>query len=155
MSTEQSNKRGFRWVFLPLSLVLLAIAGYVNAGPHFGGHGMMNPLERMIEHIDLNDQQEEQVEDILKSLKGDDAFHKGFSHVKKMFELNPEDAEYMESVAKQAELVTGKIKQKMLKTAEARQDIYKILDEEQKQELADVINKKMARMVKRMERHRE
>jgi len=155
MTIEQSNKQVIRWIFIPLSLVLLAMAGYVSAGPHFGGgkHAMFNPLERMLEHIDLTEQQEKQVEVILSTGKSESGFHKGFSMMRSMIKLNPEDFDYMEKVEKQADLAANKVRDKIIAISQTRKDIYALLTDEQKQELNQKISRKLHRMDKRMSKH--
>jgi len=155
MTIEQSNKQVTRWVFIPLSLILLVTAGYVSAGPHFGGnkHAMFNPLERILEHVDLTEQQEEQVDAILTTVKNETGFRKGFSMMKSMIELNPEDMDYMEKVEQQADLAANKVREKIILISQARKDIYTLLTDEQKQELNQVISRKLKRMEKRMSRH--
>lgn len=155
MTIEQSNKQVIRWVFIPLSLVLLAMAGSLSAGPHYGGgkHSMFNPLERMLEHVDLTEQQEEQVEALLATVKNESGFRKGFPIMKSMIELNPEDIDYMENVERQADLAANKVREKIIAISQARKDIYALLTYEQKQELNLVISRKLQRMDKRMSKH--
>ena len=71
--------------------MLLASAAYVSAGPHFGGghHGMMNPLEKMIEHVDLSDEQESQVDTVLSNMKHQQGMHKGFKMMTSVIALDP------------------------------------------------------------------
>jgi len=157
MTIEQSNKQVIRWIFIPLSLILLVMAGYVSAGPHFGEgkRSMLNPLEKMLEHVDLTEQQEEQVEAILSKKKNDSVFHKEFSMMKSMIELNPEDIDYTEKVEKQADLAANRLRDKIISISQVRKDIYAVLTNEQKQELNLVINRKLQRMDKRMSMHHD
>jgi len=159
-STEESNRRVMNWVLVPLSFVLVLMTGYVSAGSYFGGHGMigggmgkqgmLHPLERMLDHIYLTDQQEIEVAVIVEKFKTEDGIRTGFSVMKEIVSISPEDASYNEQVSQQAELAAQRIKQKIVDLAEARKEIYSILSEEQKQELNDLIERKMRRMEKRM-----
>ena len=157
-STEGTNRRVKRLVLVPLSIVLVLVAGYASAGPHFGGHGMSghgkhgisHPLQRMLDHVDLSDQQEAQIADIFSKLKDGKAKRHAFSMMKAMMAISPEDENYNEQVSRQAELASLKVKQKIVELAEMRKEIYSILSDEQKQELDELLERKVRRLEKRM-----
>ena len=152
MNTGTLDKRVSRWVITPAILVLLALAWNVSAGPFHGKH-MPNPLEKMIDHIDLTDEQEEKVEAILEKQRAEMDFKKGFAMMKTMIELNPEDPNYFEAANQHAEEAAAKIKQKIIATAEARKEIYELLSFEQKAELNEAISRKVARIEKSLAKH--
>ena len=152
MNFTRTDKRVARWVIAPATLLLLALAWSASAGPFHGKHGM-NPLEKMIDHIDLTDEQEEKVEAIIDRQRAQMDFRKGFAIMKTMIELNPDEANYLEAANEQADLAAQKIKEKILATASARKEIYELLTFEQKDELNEVISRKVARMEKRLAKH--
>lgn len=146
-----NNSRAKIFVVSLVSTVLLSIASLSIAGPFHGKHAMGNPLERMLDHIDLTDQQEEEIGEILKSVPSGKGHKKGFHMMREMIELNPDDVDYLELANEKAEKAGQMMTQHIKAVAKARQDIYAILTEEQKQELQTMIERKMKKMAKRME----
>lgn len=136
-----------------VSTVLLSVATISIAGPFHGKHGMGNPLERMLDHIDLTDQQEFEIAEILKTLPEGKKHKKGFHMMRQMIELNPDDSDYLDQANEKAEQAGEMMTKHIKAVAKARQDIYALLTEEQKEELEEVIARKMKRMAKRMEHH--
>ncbi|GEM_PF-1175568 len=154
-SLEKSlGKKVVHWVVAPVSLALVVTAGYVSAGPHFGGghHGMMNPLEKMVDHVDLTAAQETQVDAILDQMKHQRGMQKGFKMMTSMIALDPEAADYETRVEQHADIIASKLKEKVMAMSAARKEIYAILTPEQKLELNEEIAEKVAKMEKRMEK---
>jgi periplasmic protein CpxP/Spy len=143
-----------RWVVAPMSIVLLASVGYVNAGPHFGGghHGMMNPLEKMVDHVDLSDEQESQVDAVLSKMKHEKGMRNGFKMMTSVIALDPESPDYDAKVEQQADAMAAKMRAKVIAMSAARKEIYAILTPEQKQELNEEISRHLERMEKRMDK---
>jgi len=115
---------------------------------HHRGGDMLMPIERMIDHLDLSDQQEAQAEAILKKARLStenlgEMRHKMFQQI---IHNNPESLDYMTVAEQQADEISAKVKEKVLFMAKVRQDVYKILTPEQKEELEQHIAKRMKRM---------
>lgn len=136
--------------FLALSLITFSAA--VTAGPFHDRHGMHHPLERMVELIDLTDEQEDQVEQILEDLKKNGDKKQRLGMMKAFVELDPESPDYELEVETQANKVAEQVKTKILAASKARQEIYGLLTEEQKEELKQASAKKLKKMEKRMAR---
>ena len=138
-------------VILPVILSVM-MSGTVMAKPHDGdrcGH-KHGKLERMIEHLDLNDEQQEKADAILSGLKQD----KGKKHTHKkahfLMSLNPEESGYLNKVRMHADDVAEKVKAKIIQMAKAKQALYGILDDEQKQKLAKKNERRLKKLEKRM-----
>lgn len=136
-----------------VSTVLLSVATISIAGPFHGKHGMGNPLERMLDHIDLTDQQELEIAEILKTLPEGKMHKKGFHMVRDMIELNPDDSDFLDQANERAEQAGEMLTKRIKAVAKARKDIYLLLTPEQKQELKKVLNRKINRMAKHIEEH--
>ncbi len=135
------------------NLMLMAILGtlfsaFALAGPHFGKHGMHHPLEKMIDSIDLNSQQEGQVEQILDELKQENMHKRKRTLFKELVKLDPESSQYQEQVEMKAAEAGKQLERHIVALAKARQDIYELLDEEQKSQLSRTIQKRLKRMEK-------
>ena len=65
--------------------------------------------------------------------------------------LNPEDPEYMTKVETQADTMASHMKVRMVEFAKVRQEVYAILTDEQKQEMKEMMEKRMRKMEKRWE----
>jgi len=139
---------------IPAVLITIALAtSSAYAGGLFGGGhhregGMMKVIERMIDHVDLSDDQEEEAKVILDNAR---EYTKNMSEIrhrffKQIIENNPDDTTYLSIAEEQAEAIAAEVKNKILHMAKIRQEVYKILTTEQKEKLADHIEKKMARM---------
>jgi len=70
---------------------------------------------------------------------------------KMMFNLNPEDPEYMAKVEAQADNMASQMKVRITEFAKVRQEVYAILTDEQKQEMKEMKEKRMKKMEKRWE----
>jgi len=147
---------------IPVAVIATAFAASsVYAGSFFGGGhhrggDMLKPIERMIDHVDLSDTQEEQANVIFENARTrskniGEIRHRFF---KQIVDNNPDDSQYMSTAEEQAEAIATEVKNQILFMAKVRQDVYKILTAEQKEELAEHIEKKMARMNNRIEKHR-
>lgn len=136
-----------------VSTVLLSVATISIAGPFHGKHGMGNPLERMLDHIDLTDQQELEIAEILKTLPEGKKHKKGFHMVRDMIELNPDDSDFLDQANERAEQAGEMLTKRIKAVAKARKDIYLLLTPEQKQELKKVLKRKINRMAKHIEEH--
>jgi len=125
-----------------------AYAGGFFGKMHHRGGDMLMPIERMIDHLDLSDDQEVQAETILKKARSNtdnlgEMRHQMFQQI---IRNNPDSLDYMNVVEQQAETISIKVKEKVIFMAKVRQDIYKILTAEQKEEMETHIEKRMKRM---------
>jgi len=125
-----------------------AYAGGFFGKMHHRGGDMLMPIERMIDHLDLSDEQEDQAEAILKKARSNtenlgEMRHQMFQQI---IRNNPDSLDYMSVVEQQAETISVKVKEKVIFMAKVRQDIYKILTSEQKEEMEAHIEKRMKRM---------
>lgn len=130
-----------------------AHAGFFDRGMPHGGD-MLMPIERMIEHVDLTDMQEEQAEKILENARQEAGDLKKLRRrfAKKMMMNNPDNANYTAVAEEHAEAIASEVKNKILMMSKVRQEIYQILTPEQKQDLEQHIEKRMQRMAKRSHR---
>lgn len=120
------------------------------AGPFSERHGMGNPMEHILDHVDLSEAQETQVQSIFEKYRPERPKEHRMNMMKRMIELSPEDAQYLQKSEALAEDAADKMKQHMLNMAKARQEIYELLDTEQRQELEALMAKKQRRMEKKM-----
>lgn len=141
-----------QWV-LGVSCVLVMLGATVaSAGPFHGKHGMSNPLEKMLDHVDLSEEQEQDVQSILEALP-EHPRKKGFGMMREMILLDPQQADYDEQVENHASQISERVKQHIKLLSKARKDIYAILTPEQRQDIEEAIVRKMERMDKRMAKH--
>ncbi len=125
-----------------------AYAGGFFGKMHHRGGDMLMPIERMIDHLDLSDEQESQAEEILKQARSSTENLGEMRHqmFQKIIRNSPDSVDYMNVVEQQAETISAKVKEKVIFMATVRQDIYKILTSEQKEEMEAHIEKRMKRM---------
>ena len=145
-----SARKSLLVVFI-FSVLLTSIA---NAGGlfdrwHHRGGDIITPFERMIDHLDLTEFQQEQAEVILKNArKNTDNLHSMKRiFIKKIVNNNPDSIDYFDIAEQQADEMTNALKSKIILFAKVRHDIYQILTPEQKVEL----EKHIAKCIKRME----
>lgn len=147
------TKRNRVYKMIPATLLATTLAvssahaGFFDRGMHHGGD-MLMPIERMIEHIDLTDMQEQQAEKILDNARKEAGNLKQLRHqfAKKIMMNNPDNANYTELAEEHADTIASEVKNKILLMSKVRQDIYQILTPEQKQDLERHIEKRMQRM---------
>ena len=115
---------------------------------HHRGGDMLMPIERMIDHLDLSDFQEEQVEEILKNARLNTQSIEGIREqfFTQMIGNNPDNSDYINVSEQHAEAVAAAVKDKVLFMANLRQEIYSILNSEQKEVLETHLEKKLKRM---------
>ena len=150
MQTPKLLKRKLRkWVWLPISALVVSLTwSLAHAGPFHGRHGGGHPFEHLLDHIDLSDSQSEQIEAILSRNEGKEKGKHRFDMMKEFAAMDPEDPDYLTKVEQKADEAAEKMKAHLVDMAKTRQEIYAILDAEQKQELDEVIERKMKRMAK-------
>ena len=134
--------------FMTSTISSTALAGGSFGKGHHRGGDMMKPIERMIDHLDLTDSQEQQAEDILKNArsKTKDMMEMKHHFFKKIISNNPDSSDYMAVAEAQAEEISKAVKTKVLLMAKVRQEVYAILTDEQKEALAKHAQKKLKRM---------
>jgi len=141
-----------RYLLIVIVTSLIGVATVTQAGGFHGRHGMANPLEKMIDHVDLTEAQEAQVELILAPLR-----EKGMRNPMRRFQalvaLDPDNPEYNELVDQEADRIAEAVRAKVVETSRARKQIYDILTPEQKASIERVVEKKMKRFEKRMAKH--
>ncbi len=123
------------------------------AGPFHDRHRMGNPLEKMLDHIDLTDQQEAEIETIMNKFPREKAHKRGFGMIREMALLDPEDPDYLEAAEAKAQKAASMMAEHIMTMAKIRQEVHAILTEQQKQELRETLERKMERMAKRMDAH--
>ena len=136
-------------IILPVMLSIM-VSGTVMAKPHDRDGDMHGKLERLIENLDLSDDQQDKADSILgqlKQYKGQKRAHKKAHY---MMTLNPEEAGYLDKVNAHAEEVAANVKVKIIEMAKAKQALYQILDDEQKQKLAKKHERRLKKLEKRM-----
>ena len=155
----KNNRRLIRKLTSAVVVFTAVTTSAVYAGGFFGGGfhrgDMMKPIERMIEHIDLSDEQDAQVEAILKNAR-EGLVNKGETRqrfFKQMIDNNPDDLQYMAIAEEQAEAISVEVKKQILRIANVRQQVYEVLTVAQKEELAEHIDRKMEKMKNRAMKH--
>jgi len=129
----------------------VATAGQFFDRWHHGGKGMFTPIERMVDHIDLNEVQEQQVEEIINNARENSGdIHKiKYDIIKNVINNKPQTNHYFETAEQQAELMSTVLKDKFMTMAKVRHDIYEVLTIEQKEQLEKHMNKFLRRMAKK------
>ena len=136
-------------IILPVMFSII-VSGTVMAKSHDRDGYMHGKLDRLIEYLDLSDEQQEKADSILDELKR----HKGQKHAHKkahyMMTLNPEETGYLDKVNAHADEVAANMKVRIIEMAKAKQALYQILDDEQKQKLAKKNERRLKKIEKRM-----
>lgn len=133
-----------------LTSILLVASMGLSANPFWKRD--THPLERMIDHIDLSEQQETEIEAIIQTLKTKRSPKKdGLGMLKSLVELDPDTGDYQQAVEEKAEIAAERLKDHIIAVAQARQEIYSKLTPEQKSELERFLQKKMKRLNKKLE----
>jgi len=134
-----------------------AEAGWFGKGHHERGGNHYEKMEHLVDKLDMTDEQEEQLKQILDSAK-ERGKQAGLGNKvkrqemrKMMFNLSPEDPEYITKVEAQADDMASHMKVRMVEFAKVRQEVYAILTDEQKQEMKEMKEKRMKKMTKRWE----
>lgn len=115
------------------------------------GERQYKKMEHLAEKLDMTNEQEAQLEQILKSAKEERKANKTNRrrmHLE-MMSINPDDPDYRASVEQHAETAAEHMKANILKNAEVRQQVYAILTDEQKQKMQRMKEKRMKKMEKR------
>lgn len=137
---------------MSLAVVIASSAAVAHAGPHFfRDHGKEHPFERMLDRLDLSEEQESQVEAILSPIKEKRMHKEKARKMRDMLALDPESADYMELVNNHATEASEKMKAHIVTLGAARKEIHSILNEEQKAELKKMVQKKMKKLEERCE----
>lgn len=136
---------------ISLAVILAGSSVAALAGPHCKDQEREHGLERMIKHLDLSDAQKAKVESIMASAEKDRSDKKGMPKMRALMSLNPDDADYLQQVEAQAESASKDMKAHIIKMAKVRQEINAVLTDEQKQEMKELMQKKMHRMEKNHE----
>ncbi len=143
------SKPGFRsWFILPL-LALLCVAVAAQAGGFHGKRGMHSPFERMLQHLDhldLNEAQEQEVKAIVKKHQDQAQTNKKMELMKTMLELSPNDPDYLQQMTEHADQAAAEMRSMIVTMAQVRMEIYEVLTLEQEQEIERAIAKKIKRM---------
>ncbi|PJF39655.1 MAG: hypothetical protein CUN55_13850 [Phototrophicales bacterium] len=149
MKQQYKIAKNFKILFVT---VLLTWAGWVAAGPHMPGMPFIHPLEKMIDHLDLDDAQEKQAQEIIERVKHKTNRQKHFELVKSFILLDPDSSDYDLLSEDRANKAADELKRSILAVSKARKEIYDLLNDEQKEKLKKVVDKKLKRMEKHMAR---
>jgi len=152
MDIETMKQRFLNWKVVTLSTLVIFSSAMSLAGPFQGRHGG-NPIEHLLDYIDLSDAQTQKIETIMAESKPMKEPGHRMEMMKGFMALNPDDPNYMADVESMSEAAAAHMKAKIISMAEMRKKIYAVLTESQKQELNTEISEKMAKMEKRMSRH--
>ena len=140
---------------ISLAVFLAGSTAQAMAGTHCKDNDREHSMARMIKHLDLSEVQKQKVDSILESHETERGVKKGMPKMRVLMQLNPDDADYLEQVEAHADAASEQMKAHILTMAKTRQQIHAVLTEEQKQELKELMQKKMKRMGKRYEDERE
>jgi Spy/CpxP family protein refolding chaperone len=140
-------------LLLPVLLVGMVSSASVIAKP-FGGERcsshMEQRLDHMIDYLDLSEEQEQKAEKIFDALKESKFDKQSRKNRQYMMSLNPGDADYLKKVAEYANQKAEHIKLNIMEMAKAKQSLYEILDDSQKEKMAKMAERRMKKTNKRM-----
>jgi Spy/CpxP family protein refolding chaperone len=138
---------------LTLAAVLASSSAVTLAGQHCKDKDKdgQHPMERVLKKLDLSETQQAQVDAILAKAREDRSAKKDRSKRHVMMHLDPEASDYLEQAEAHANAASERMKAHMLKMAKTRQQIHAVLNEEQKAELKERMQKKMQRMQEKYE----
>ncbi|ARU58546.1 hypothetical protein OLMES_4550 [Oleiphilus messinensis] len=121
--------------------------GWGKRGHHDRAYGGLHKISKMVKHLDLTDTQETQVEAIITNAKaqlGEPGEHRQMVRTF-MFETKPDAADYQEKLTEVADQMAEKVRAQILVIGQVRKDVYALLTDEQRAELEEKINSRMAR----------
>jgi Spy/CpxP family protein refolding chaperone len=136
---------------LTLAAVLASTSAMTLAGPHCKDKDRQHPMERVLKKLDLSETQQAEVDAILAKAREDRSAKKDRSKMHVMMQLDPEASDYLAQVEAHANAASERMKANMLKMAKTRQQIHAVLNEEQKAELKERMQKKMQHMQEKYE----
>lgn len=136
-------------------LIVMLGSGLAVAKPFWAQKGHVSAkLERMLEHLDLDDEQQGQVESILQTHRDASSHEDSKAFMKTLMKANPDSANFDELVNTQATQMAAQVKQKIIQHAKLKQAIYQVLNSEQKEELSELIDRKIRKFEKRANKHK-
>lgn len=139
-------------IILPILLVgmvssvgVMAKPNGCNRGPH-----LEQRLGDLISHLELSKEQEKKAELILEKLKEGKSDKQAAKNKHHMMNLNPGEADYLEKVIEQANLKADHVRSNIIQMATAKQSLYEILDDGQKEKMSEMAKHRLKKMEKRM-----
>jgi Spy/CpxP family protein refolding chaperone len=129
--------------------VLVSTAMLSFAGPSGDQNGRYRALEKMLDSVELTEQQEVETQRILDALPAKSDKRGGM--MKKLLVLNPDDPDFIAQADETARQAGEQVVERLNIVAKARKDLYALLTPEQKQ----VIDKRIQRKLKRMQKHEQ
>ncbi|MBX2869896.1 MAG: hypothetical protein KTR18_14550 [Acidiferrobacterales bacterium] len=120
-----------------------------------GGHRIMHMIDKLERKLDLSEQQVEQLEQIALDTKATrkTARKEHMSIGMKLTALDPASNEYDADVSQLAQEVSEMARQRTLSLAMVYKQASAVLTEQQRQELREMIQKRMERMARRAASH--
>lgn len=130
--------------------VAMAGNGWFGHGDHHQKqeHRGFKRFEKMADHLDFSDAQEQQLEEIVTAAKSQIGEMNRKDMMKQMMTLDPESSDYESQVAAAADQIAEKVKSRIVTMAEVRKQVHAILTDEQKLEMQRLMKKRMKRMEK-------
>lgn len=116
----------------------MTMAGWAFAsdgGKHFGEHHHAMRM-KMLEQLDLSDEQKQQAKEIRQEIHKLREQHRGMEAAAAIMELDPGDANYSAEVKNLAHEFAVKMEANIIARAEARSKLYAILEPQQREEFA-------------------
>lgn len=111
-------------------------------------------FERMLAHLDLDEVQQEQVGLILQAHRDSSAHEDSKDLMKALMKADPDSANFDDFVNDRATQMAAQVKQKIIQQVKLKQAIYQVLDSAQKQELSELIDRKIRKFEKRANKHK-
>ena len=157
MNSNRNERRLTQKIILPIILVSIMTSVSVMAKPFWAERGshMEEKFEHIIEHLDLNDEQERKAVLIMADLKQHKEEKQSNKEKRHLISLNPEDSDYFEKVNEHANFAAERVKSKIIQMAKAKQALYGILDEDQKVKMTKMMERRIGKFDKRMKEKME
>jgi Spy/CpxP family protein refolding chaperone len=154
MNMKNKKLKFSKKIILPILLAGMVSSVGVMAKPHGcdRGHHLEQKFERLIDHLDLSKEQEKKAELIFEQLRESKSDKQTGQNRHHMMNLNPGDADYLEKVTEHANLKAEHVRSSIIQMAAAKQSLYEILDDSQKEKMSKMAERRMKKMEKRMQK---
>lgn len=138
-----------RKIIIIATTAILAVSSVVYA--HWHGHRLASEhaiehmVSKMARHLELSDQQEDEIELVLESNTGEwsELRESGLLIRNRILALDPESESYQEEVQVLANELATLVREKTLTTADVVREVYGILEPDQRAEARKILSSRM------------
>jgi len=137
-----------------LVLSLVAVTGYAfERGKHgYGGHGDPGSMMmKLVDKLDLSEEQESEIKAIFENRKTEKEQKQRRKVIQELMALDPMSSDYEQKVSAIADEQAEKVREMIVEKAKVRTEIYEVLTPEQREELEEIMAKKMEKIQKKMD----